>query len=82
MMVGSGFGYVPSVVQIKKRGLFAPTVINKKAHWPKHTEAQEVIDEMKGQDVGTIRAQEGNSAADNEQVIWLKYNIYYTPPSR
>ena len=40
VMADSGFGYVPSVVQIKNRRLVAMTAIKNKAHSPNHMEAQ------------------------------------------
>ena len=55
VMMDNGFGYVPSVVQLKEKGLFSSIVIKKKAHWPKFTKANEVVDHMIGKDVGTIR---------------------------
>ena len=40
----SGIGYVPSVVQLKGKGLFSTTVIKKKAYWPKYTKATEAVE--------------------------------------
>ena len=40
-MIDSGFGYVLSVVQIKNRGLFDPTVTKNNSNWPNNTKAQE-----------------------------------------
>ena len=59
MMTDSGFGYVTSVPQIKKRGLFDMNVIKKNDYWTKHMGSQEAIDEMKGQDMRTIRTCKG-----------------------
>ena len=48
VIIDSDFGYVPPVAQLKNMGLFATTVIKKKAIWPNKTEAKEAIDEMQG----------------------------------
>ncbi len=57
VVMDSEFGYIPSVVQLKERGLLSTTVIKKKAHWPKFTKANEAMDHMAGKDVGTIQVQ-------------------------
>jgi len=59
VIMDSGFGYVPSVVQLKEKGLYATTVIKKKAHWPKYTKAADAVDHMAGKDVGQVRVRNG-----------------------
>ena len=58
-MTDSRFGYVTSVLHIKKRGLFDMNVIKKNDYWTKHMESQEAIDEMQGQGMRTIRTCKG-----------------------
>ena len=59
VVMDCGLRYVPSVVQLKEKGLFSTTVIKKKAHWPKFTKANEAVDHMKGKDVCTIQVRNG-----------------------
>ena len=59
IILDSGFGYVPAVIQLKAHGLFATAYIKKHAYWPKYTEAQEAINEMQGKDVGVISVRRG-----------------------
>ena len=59
VMMDSGFGYIPSVIQLRIKGLYSTTVIKKHAHWPKYTRAAEAVAEMQGKDVGTIRVRRG-----------------------
>ena len=66
VMMDSGFGYIPSVVQLRAKGLFSTTVIKKHAHWPKYTKAQEAVDEMHGKEVGTIRVRKGEYTCNGE----------------
>ena len=54
IIMDSGFGYIPSVVQLQNKGLYSTTVIKKKAAWPKHSRGAEAIEEMQGKEVGTI----------------------------
>ena len=66
VMMDSGFGYIPSVVQLRAKGLFSTTVIKKHAHWPKFTKAAEAVDEMQGKEVGTIRVRKGEYTVNGE----------------
>ena len=66
VIMDSGFGCIPSVVHLCQKGLFSTTVIKKDAHWPKYTKAQEAIDEMQGEDVGTIQVRRGEYTIGNE----------------
>ena len=59
VIMDSGFGYIPSVVQLRARGLFSTTVIKKHAHWPKYTKAAEAVLEMQGKEVGSIKVRRG-----------------------
>ncbi len=51
----SGFGYIPSVVQLKEKGLYATTVIKKKTYWPKYTKAIDAVNHMAGMEVGQVQ---------------------------
>ena len=55
----SGFGGIPAVLELKKKGLFANAQMKKKAGWPAKTKASEMIDELAGKPVGTVRVREG-----------------------
>ena len=46
IMMDSGFGYIPSVVQLPARCLHSTTVIKKHAHWPKYRKAAGAVEEM------------------------------------
>ena len=46
--------------------------MNKNAHWPNHIEAQEEIDDLKGQYMGTINACKGTVSAGYEQVYMIE----------
>ena len=59
VIMDSGFGYVPSVVQLREKGLYSTTVIKKKAHWPKFTKANEAVEHMCDKDVGTLCVRNG-----------------------
>ena len=61
IILDSGFGYVPSVVQLKNQGLFSPAHIKKHAYWPKYTKAQEAVNEMSNREVGEVRVRKGRS---------------------
>lgn len=63
VIMDSGFGYIPSVVQLKNLGLFLTTVIKKKAHWPQFSKAQEAVEHMSGKEVGTIQVRRGQYKA-------------------
>lgn len=72
VLLDSGFGYIPSVVQLKNKGLYATAVIKKKRAWPKHTQAEDAIQEMVGKDVGTIRVRRGRyKTSFGEEQIYL-----------
>ena len=55
----SGFGYIPSLVQLKEKGLCATTVIKKKAYWPKYTKAIDDVNHMAGKEVGQVQVRNG-----------------------
>ena len=59
VILDSGFGYVPSVVQLKNKGLFSKAYIKKHVYWPKYTKAQEAVNEMSNQEVGEVRVRRG-----------------------
>ena len=59
VIMDSGFGYIPSVVRLREKGLFSTTVVKKHRYWPKYTKAKEAIAEMQGKEVGTIRVRRG-----------------------
>jgi len=72
VILDSGFGYVPAVVQLKNKGLYATAYIKKHAHWPKYTKAQEAVDEMQGKDVGVVRVRKGTyPSGEGEEVVYL-----------
>ena len=74
IILDSGFGYVPSVIQLKAKGLFSTAYIKKHAYWPKYTKAQEAMDEMQGKDVGLISVRRGTYPAgdgDRREEIYL-----------
>ena len=48
------------------------TVINNNSQWKNHTETQESINKIQGQDVGTIRSLKVTVSADNEQVYMVE----------
>ena len=55
VIMDSGFGYVPSVFQLKEKGSYTTTGIKKKAYWPKYTKAIEAVNHMAGKEVGTVK---------------------------
>ena len=59
VIMDSGFGYVPSIVQLKEKGLYTTTVIKKKAYWPKYTKAVDAVNHMAGKEVGTVKVRNG-----------------------
>lgn len=66
VIMDSGFGYIPSVVQLRAKELYSTTVIKKHAHWPKYTKAKEAVAEMQGRDVGSIRVRKGEYTMNGE----------------
>ena len=74
----SGFVYVTSVVHIINRGLLTTTVVKKMAHQPQPLEAQEAVNNIKGQHVVTARARKWTVAAENERVymVALDYSLH------
>jgi len=72
VILDSGFGYVPAVVQLKNKGLYATAYIKKHAHWPKYTKAQEAVEEMQGKHVGVVRVRRGTyQSGSGEEEIYL-----------
>ena len=51
----SAFGHVPTVVELRKKGVSSATFTKKKIFWPKCTKAQEMLNEMQGKEVSTTR---------------------------
>ncbi len=66
-----GFGYVPTVVELLKLGMFSTSFIKKKRGWPKYTRAEEVLSEINGKDVGTIIARKAKSVEGGYPFFWL-----------
>ena len=60
-MLDRGFGHIATVVELRKKGLFGTTFVKKKIFWLKHTKAQEMVDEIQGKEVGTMRVRKGTS---------------------
>ena len=59
-----GFGYVSTLVELWKLGLFSTYVIKKKNGWPKDTRTEEVLSEIHGKDIGTIIVRKAKSVDD------------------
>lgn len=59
MGLDSGFGCIPSIVELGKPGWYATAVIKKKAYWPAGTDGQKVMDEMSMKPVGSVRVRKG-----------------------
>ena len=59
IILDSGFGYVPAVVQLRNKGLYSTAYIKKHAFWPKYTRAQEAVDEMRSKEVGEVSVRKG-----------------------
>lgn len=61
VVLDSGFGYVPTVVELLKMGLYSTCVVKKKKGWPKYTHCDEVLSEIHGKDVGSIIVRKGTA---------------------
>ena len=59
------------IFQLKNQGMFTTNFMNKNPPWPNHTKAQEEINEMKGQYVGTIRAWKVTVYEDNGKIYMV-----------
>ena len=59
IILDSGFGYVPAVVQLRNKGLYSTAYIKKHAFWPKYTLAQEAVDAMHDKAVGEVNVRKG-----------------------
>ena len=46
MILGHGFGYVPTVVALLVKGLNTIAYVKKYAYWPKYVQAEEALQEM------------------------------------
>ena len=54
VVLDSGFGYVPAVVELLKMGLYSTCVVKKKRGWPKYTHCYEVLSEIHGKIIHEI----------------------------
>ena len=72
------FFYVPSVVQIKNRGLFSTTVIEKKTHWSNYMREHYSINYIQVQYFVTIVSVKGAISAENEHIhmVALKGSLH------
>ena len=52
---------MPTVVELRKKGPPSDAFVKKKIFWPKHAKAQEIEDEMQGNEVGAVRVRKGAS---------------------
>ena len=66
VIMDSGFGYIPSVVQLRAKGLYLTTVLKKHANWSKYTRVAEAIKEMHGKDVLTIEVSKRHDEMRNK----------------
>ena len=48
VILDSGFGYIPTVVELANKGLFATAFMKKNRDWPRGTKAEEAMNHMQG----------------------------------
>lgn len=52
------------MIELLKLGLFSACVIKKKKGWPKYTRTEEVLQEIHGEEVGTVIVRKGKIVND------------------
>lgn len=62
VMLDSGFGGIPTISNLARKGLYGTCVIKKKRYWPAQTEAEQAINDLYGRPVGTVRVRKGSVA--------------------
>ena len=76
------FEYTPSVGALVMKGLYTNTFIKKHAHLPRYMQAEEVLQEIEGKEVGIVRVQKGMyTIGDREDGIYLfaiKFSLHNT----
>ena len=71
IVLDSGFRVLKALIALKKVGVFAHAVINKRRYWPKFVPGEAINDHMKEKNVGDVDCLQGT--VDNERYNFLEW---------
>ncbi len=71
-MLDSGFGYMATLPELQRKGLFGTTVFKKKGPgWPRGSDATNVVRHMQGKAVGYQTARKASNPKYPNCPLWL-----------
>ena len=74
VVLDSGFGNVPMVVELFKMGIYSTCVVKKKKGWPKYTHCDEVLSKIHDKDIESIIIRKG-TAVDGGYPFFLAAQV-------
>jgi hypothetical protein len=76
VVLDSGFCVLKAIIELRRNGVYAASLIKKRRYWPAHVDGQEVIDRFNFEEIGFCDARHGNLGGIPFTIYGLKEQKY------
>jgi hypothetical protein len=72
VIMDSAFCHLKTLIELKKRDIYASSVIKKRRYWPKYIDGQAMEDEMEAATIGTAKCRKGKMGSVRFNLVALR----------